>query len=126
VFLSTILLVTHRAFLAAHPGPAGWGERPEWRALRDPREPPPFACAIAWGVKEVWAVGWERPGGWNVWAPYLPSAGTVIRLRPWARGTGELARVVEVQAIPLADELVGHRLYRARVERAAEEFVAAS
>lgn len=125
-FLSTILLVTHRAFLAAHPGPAGWGERPEWRALREPREPRPSASALAWNAKEVWAVGWERPWGWNLWAPYLPAVGTVVRIRPWARGVGELARVVEIQAIPLADELVGHSLFRARVERAAPGLLAAA
>ncbi|MCS7173223.1 MAG: glycosyltransferase [Armatimonadetes bacterium] len=120
-FLSTVLLVTHRAFLAAHPGPAGWGERLEWRGLRDPRESRAFAYTVAWDGKEVWAVGWERAGGWSLWAPHLPSEGTVVRLRPWARGAGQPARVMGIRRIPLPDELAGHSLCQARVERVAAE-----
>lgn len=121
MLLSAILLVTHRAFLAAHAGPAARGERPEWRALRDPRAGQPFASTISWDTQQVCAVAWQRDGEWNIWAPSLPPPGTPILLRPWARGAGEVGRVAEVQTIPLAEELGGAALFRGRLQRAPQE-----
>ncbi|MDR5708928.1 MAG: glycosyltransferase [Armatimonadota bacterium] len=119
--LSTVLLVTHRAFLAAHPGPAGWGERPEWQKMRGPERARVAVYGIGWDGKESWAVGWERPWGWDLWSPELPTEGVVLRVRPWGRGLGTHARVVERWAIPLMDELTGRTLWRARTLRVTSE-----
>ncbi len=113
-------LITHRAYLATYSGPAGRGERPEWKGLHG-GVGKAVAYWVSWDGAGVWAVGWEGSSGWDLWAPRRIPEGVLLRVWPWGRGPSAPARAQEVRSVPLTDELAGRTLFRVRLLREEDE-----